>query len=101
MCGFVCCSCQTNEDEFDVVPSSHFVVSRTAFKDNSSYYKVSFLFNDFPNFSLGIDYVSVEHDCVVDCISIKKVLEVKCDIFIITSRYVADGFLSLVTSLCR
>ena len=32
--------CQPEEDEFTVVPDSQFVVSRTAFKDNSSYYKV-------------------------------------------------------------
>ncbi|ELU02991.1 hypothetical protein CAPTEDRAFT_224718 [Capitella teleta] len=29
------------EDEFDIVPDSKFVVSRTAFKDNSSYYRVN------------------------------------------------------------
>ena len=31
---------QEGENDYDVVPDSKFVVSRTAFKDNSSYYRV-------------------------------------------------------------
>ena len=37
----VCFCFQEGDDEYDVVPNSKFVVSRTAFKDNSSYYKVN------------------------------------------------------------
>lgn len=32
---------QTGENDFTVVPNSQFVVSRTAFRDNSSYYKIN------------------------------------------------------------
>jgi len=41
--GFVYCVfrwLQVGDDNYVVVPGSQFVVSRTAFKDNSSYYKV-------------------------------------------------------------
>jgi len=31
---------QVGDDNYEVVPGSQFVVSRTALKDNSSYYKV-------------------------------------------------------------
>ncbi len=37
LCPFV----QTGDDEYEVVPDSKFVVSRAAFKDNSSYYRVN------------------------------------------------------------
>lgn len=32
---------QEGDDDFEIVPNSKFVVSRTAFKDNSSYYKLN------------------------------------------------------------
>ena len=35
------CFSKTGENDFTVVPNSQFVVSRTAFKDNSSYYKIN------------------------------------------------------------
>ena len=35
-----CVMMQVGDDNYEVVPDSEFVVSRTAFKDNSSYYKV-------------------------------------------------------------
>ena len=34
------CFVQTGDEDYDVVPDSKFVVSRTAFSDNSSYYRV-------------------------------------------------------------
>jgi len=32
---------QIGEDDYDVIPGSEFTVSRTAFKDNSSFYSVN------------------------------------------------------------
>ena len=32
---------QPGDDDYDVVPGSKFVVSRTAFKDNTSYYRLN------------------------------------------------------------
>jgi len=36
-----CCMMQVGDDNYEVVPGSQFVVSRTAFKDNTSSYKVT------------------------------------------------------------
>ena len=42
------CLMQVGDDNYEVVPGSQFVVSRTAFKDNSSSYKVAYCFLTVP-----------------------------------------------------
>jgi len=40
------CMMQAGDDNYEVVAGSQFVVSRTAFKDNSSSYKVTVILRD-------------------------------------------------------